>query len=143
MSSEADTPRNQGVTVNVQPDVSRIGVVILGLLLAAACGSAGTSGVEGILREVGGPAGLLDRPVAGTVAIYPYTGEGYQHEIYRLPGAEPLMKVPADSMGRFHADLPPGAYLLTAVMRGGTACSAQQVLIEPDEYLSVVITCAA
>jgi len=121
-----------------------MGVWILGLLLAAACtGTAEPSGVEGILREVGGPAGLLDRTVAGTVAIYTYTGQGDQHEIYRLPGAVPLMKVPADSMGQFHADLPPGAYLLTAVMRGGTVCSAQQVLIEPDEYLSVVITCAA
>lgn len=123
--------------------MSRIGVLILGFVLAAACtGSAGHSGVEGILREVGGPAGLLDRPVAGTVAIYPYTGEGDQWEIYRLPGAEPLMKVPADSMGQFHADLPPGAYLLTAVMRGGTACQAQKVLIGFYE-LSVVITCAA
>jgi hypothetical protein len=124
--------------------VSRIGVLTFCLLLAAACtGSAEPSGVEGILREVGGPAGLIDRSVAGTVAIYTYTGQGHQHEIYRLPGAEPLLKVPADSMGQFHADLPPGAYLLTAVIRGGTACPAQQVLIEPDVYLSVVITCAA
>ena len=111
------------------------------LALAACGGEAGPSGVEGVLRRVGGPAPGVDRPTAGTVTVYPDAGEGDGQLIVELTGVEPVARFGTDSTGEFRVDVPPGTYLLTAVFVQGYPCLAQRVEVEAGQYPDITITC--
>ncbi len=120
-----------------------VGALVALALLTACSGKAAPSGVEGMLRQVGGPAPGFDWPTAGTVTVYPDTGEGDGWLIVELPGIEPVAKLGVDATGEFHLDLPSGAYLLTAVLVGGFPCGAQRVEVEVGQYTEVTVTCPA
>jgi hypothetical protein len=62
---------NEGTTV--RRTLTAAAVV---LALAACGGETGPSGVEGVLRQAGGPAPGFDRPIAETLAANPDTGGG-------------------------------------------------------------------
>ena len=113
----------------------------LAVVVAACGGEAAPSGVEGVLHQVGGPAPGFDRPTAGTVTVYPDTGEGEGQLIVELTGGEPVARFGTDSTGEFRIDLPPGTYLLTAVFVQGYPCSAQRVEVEAGQYPDITVTC--
>jgi hypothetical protein len=127
---------NEGTTV--RRTLTAAAVV---LALAACGGETGPSGVEGVLRQIGGPAPGFDRPTAGTVTVYPDTGEGDGQLIVELIGVEPVARFGTDSTGEFRIDLPPGTYLLTAVFVQGHPCSAQRVEVEVGQYPVITVTC--
>jgi hypothetical protein len=110
-------------------------------LLAACGGQAAPSGVEGVLRQVGGPAPGFDRATAGTVTVYPDTGEGDGSLIVELTGVEPVARGGASSTGEFRIDLPAGTYLLAAVFVQGYPCLAQRVEVKAGQYTAVTVTC--
>jgi hypothetical protein len=118
-----------------------VGALVALALLAGCSGKAAPSGIEGVLRQVGGPAPGFDRPTAGTVMVYPDAGEGDGWLIVELPGVEPVAKSGVDSTGEFHLDLPSGAYLLTAVFVGGYPCGAQRVEVKAGRYTEATVTC--
>ena len=111
------------------------------LTLAACSREAGPAGVEGVLRQVGGPAPGVDRPTAGAVTLYPDTGEGDGQLIVELTGVEPVARFETGSAGEFRIDVPPGTYLLTAVFVQGYPCLAQRLEVEVGQYLRITVTC--
>lgn len=115
------------------------------LALAACGGEAGPSGVEGVLRQVGGPAPGSDRPTAGTVTLHPDNREGDGQLIVELPGVEPIARFGTDSTGEFQIDVSPDTCLLTALLTAvfvqGYPCLAQRVKVETGQYLDITVTC--
>lgn len=111
------------------------------LALAACSREAGPTGVEGVLRQVGGPAPGFDRPTAGTVTLYPDTGEGAGQLIVELTRVEPVARLGTASTGEFRIGVPPGTYLLTAVFVQGYPCLAQRLEVEVGQYLRITVTC--
>ena len=83
-----------------------VGASVVLALFAACSGKAASSGSGGAAPGRG--SGTGSTPTAGTVTVYPDTGEGDGWLIVELPGVEPVAKLGVDSTGEFHLDLPSG-----------------------------------
>jgi hypothetical protein len=118
-----------------------VGTSVALVVLVACSGHAAPSGVAGALEIVGGPAPGFTWRTAGTVWVYPDTGESEGLLIAELPSAEPLAKFGAGSSGEFSGDLPPGTYLLTAVRSQGYPCVAQRIQVKVGQYTRVTVDC--
>jgi hypothetical protein len=117
------------------------GTLALAVVVAACGGNDDPSGVDGLLRVIGGPYPGLDQATAGTVSVYPATAEGEGPLLNQPVGVESIAELAVDSTGEFRISLPPGTYLLAARMVGGRAWETQWVEVNPGGYTPITITC--